>query len=160
MAKNEKLVKAMKGNKNGIVLKESEERIKAYTSYCDHIAKGFPKEAWFYRNGKFHCSWQTMEKYIKEDPDLEPFLMEKAQSESYKLWFEKGMNLVEGNVKRNSSPVVWQTIMRNMFKKQKWDQQELEPERRHEVHAEAIFNAWKGKAQEVSPHSSIDVEKY
>ncbi len=109
------------GNKRGVAVKDPEERARAFQSYCEHIASGYPKGAWFYLSDVAHCSWETMEKYIKENPtEFDAFLVECAKAASYRKWFARGENLSDGKVKGNPSPHTWATIMRNMFS---WDKE-------------------------------------
>lgn len=146
-------MRSQPNNKNSMSLKEPEERLKAYQSYCKHISDGYPKKAWSYRNGEFKCSWETMENYIKEfTTDLDPFLMRESHANSYKDWFDKGRNLSDGKVKGHPSPHTYAVIMRNMFN---WDRDTREPERHHETHAETIFNQWKEQAPKTN-----EFEKY
>jgi hypothetical protein len=115
---------AFLGNDNGTALKDPQERRKAYESYCQHIADGYPKEAWFYENGSSHCCWRTMDRYIEKNPvEFQSFLKDKSHSSSYKLWFERGKKLSLGEIKGNTSPHTWATIMRNMFH---WDKEKKE----------------------------------
>ncbi len=106
------------GNKNGIKIKDKESRQQVFKAYLSHLESGFPKEAFSYSNEHEEtCCWKTMNKWIKENPiEFPPILIEQAMAKRYKLWFEIGMKMVRG------SPVVWQTIMRNMFKEYGWDQ--------------------------------------
>lgn len=107
------------GNTNGTALKDPEERQKAYRSFCQNIADGYPVAAWSYRNGEHKCHWQTMVRYIEENPlEFEVFLKEESHSISYKKWFDRGIKLTDGEMKGNPSPQTWATIMRNMFD---WD---------------------------------------
>lgn len=113
--------KSQPGNQHGIKIKDEDARQDAYRSYCDYVASGKPKQAWSYRKGEHTCCWKTMERYMRENPSEFPtFLMQEAESKRYRLWFEKGEKLMEGKYKFGS-PVIWQTIMRNMFKDVGWD---------------------------------------
>lgn len=112
-------------NQNGVKLKDSDLRQEAYKQYCKHIAEGWPKESFVFEHPEFSVHWQTIDKYIEDNPsEFDPILMKKARSLRYKHWFGKGANLMEGKFK-NGSPVVWQTIMRNIFKDVGWDREEL-----------------------------------
>ena len=110
------------GNTSGTALKDPDERQRAYKNYCAHLAEGYPKAAWSYRNGEYHCTYQTIESYMKINPlEFDPFLKEEAHSNSYKDWFDQGRDLSGGKVMGNPSPQTWATIMRNMFS---WDRED------------------------------------
>lgn len=112
------------GNKFRQKFKTPEIRQEAYKQYCEHIAKGFPKEAFHFKHPTEPVCYKTLEKYIKENPEEFPsILMEEAKADRFKMWFEEGWALVKGLYKRGS-PVVWQTIMRNIGKEIGWDQVE------------------------------------
>jgi len=116
---------APEGNTNGTKLKDPATRQQAYKQYCDHIASGYPKQAFFFKHPTDSVSWATLERYIEENPiEFDSSKMEEAQSERFKLWLDKGNCLVNGKYK-GGSPVVWQVIMRNIFKKDGWDQDML-----------------------------------
>jgi hypothetical protein len=111
-------------NKWGVGIKDTDERQIAYLSYCDHIAGGHAKDSWFYDNPASggHCTWQTMEKWIKENNDNEfnPFIKSKAEALCYKF-FEKHLidSITGANTKVNIAGL--QMAMRNKFG---WDRQE------------------------------------
>src|SRR5690242_1146786 len=125
MAKSVARSEAGKGNKNGVKLKDPDIRQEAYRQYCAHIARGYPKEAFCFEHPDFDVHWETLDKYIEENPvEFPPSLMKKARAERYKTLFGEGIKLMQGEYPKGS-PVVWQTIMRNIFKAEKWDQKEL-----------------------------------
>lgn len=116
---------APKGNKNGLKLKQPAVRQEAYRQYCKHIASGKPKEAFFFSHPEHGVTWETMDVYIKENPvEFPPVLMQRAQAERYNFWLEEGGKLIRGEYK-GGSPVVWQTIMRNIFKNIGWDRDQI-----------------------------------
>lgn len=116
------------GNQLAKKLPTLELKLEAYKQYCQHIADGWPKKAFWFDHPEITLTWATIEKYIKEEPDVfSSILMEQAEAKKYKYWFGEGKTLMKGEY-NHGSPVVWQTIMRNMFKADKWDQKELEQE--------------------------------
>ena len=126
MAKNQKLAEAKKGNKNGVKLKDPNVRQEAYKQYCAHIASGYPKEAFCFEHPELDVTWETLDKYIENNPvEFPPSLMKKARAKRYSTLFGEGMKLMKGGYP-GGSPVVWQTIMRNIFKAEKWDVKDLE----------------------------------
>jgi hypothetical protein len=111
----------IKGNKSGVKLKEPEVRQEAYRQYCQHIAEGWPKEAFFFSHPNHSVCWKTMDRYIAENPsEFPPSLMADAKCKRYKHWMNEGKTLMQGGYK-HGSPSVWQTIMRNIFKDIGWD---------------------------------------
>jgi hypothetical protein len=112
---------AQPSNTNGIKLKESDVRQEAYAQYCAHIASGYPKEAFFFEHPTHSVCYKTMDKYIKENPiEFPPYLLNHAKSLRYKHWLNEGKKLMQGQY-RHGSPIVWQTMMRNIFKDIEWD---------------------------------------
>lgn len=137
------------GNQNGIKIKDPDARQDAYRDYCQHIADGYPKDAWFYKKNGHSLCYKTMEKYIADHPtEFLPILMEEAEAKRFKKWFDEGWSLIKGKY-RGGSPVVWQTIMRNIFRSKGWDVQTQEnvvdPAYRDEVGGlmQALSNAQK-----------------
>lgn len=115
---------AHKGNKTATKLKKPDVRQEAYRQYCDHIASGLPKEAFFFDHPEHSLCWKTMERYIVENSKEFPsFLMEKARAARYKHWLGEGQKLMRGDYK--GAPTVWQTCMRNIFKDIGWDQEQI-----------------------------------
>lgn len=125
--------KSLLGNQRGVKLKDASMRQEAFKQYCEWIASGMPKEAFFFDHPTHYACWETIESYIEKYPsEFPPHLIKKAMSKRYQYWFNKGKNLVEGrmeqmdrDVRGNPSPQVWQTIMRNMFKNIGWDAEQV-----------------------------------
>lgn len=110
---------APKGNQLAKKLPTPELRAEAFKSYCEHIASGYPKGCWYFKHPHLMLTDETMEKYIRDYSDeFDTILKDIAHKESYKLWFERGRKLTDGEVKGNPSPQTYALIMRNMFK---WD---------------------------------------
>lgn len=136
---------ALQGNQNGLKLKDEEVRKEAYRQYCEHIASGYPKQAFFFSHPTLSVCWKTMDKYIADNPEEFPiFLMEQAKSRRYLYWLGEGKNLMQGHYK-NGSPVVWQTIMRNIFKDEGWDQN-MQITNHHETDARKAINHYESPA--------------
>lgn len=111
----------MPGNKNAVKLKDLEVKKEAYRQYCAHLASGYPKESFFLNHPTLSCCYKTIEKYIASEPsDFPPILIEAAKAKRFQFWINEGMKLMKGEY-RFGSPVVWQTIMRNMFKDYGWE---------------------------------------
>lgn len=146
-----------KGNKRAVKLKDADVRQEAFRQYCDHIASGFPKEAFFFDHPTHSVCWRTMDRYIAECPaEFQSILMEVAKSKRYKKWFTEGIALMHGRYK-GGSPVVWQTIMRNIFKDIGWDRETLNQDNRSHVEqlAKSIRNEFIGQTET----SNSDIEQ-
>jgi hypothetical protein len=116
------------GNNWGTKLKDPKIRQKAYREYCEWIASGMPKQSFFYDDGEHSVTWQTLDKYIEDNPaEFNPLLMQKARASRFTHWFGEGKKLMSGKYK-GGSPVVWQTIMRNIFKDPDiaWDREQIQ----------------------------------
>jgi hypothetical protein len=116
---------APEGNKNGTKIKDAEMRQRAYKSFCDHIAEGYPQYAWFFDEDGYQLCWKTMRRYIDENPvEFPPLLMNRANSKKAKYWIDEGKKLMSGKYK-GGSPVAWQTIARNTLKDEGWESAEV-----------------------------------
>jgi hypothetical protein len=117
---------APKGNDYALKLKDPEVKQEAYRQYCEVIASGMPKETFKFKHPTISLTSETMDKYIKESPeDFDPILMQAARADRYRYWMTEGLMLMRGKY-RGGSPVVWQTIMRNIFKDIGWDRETLQ----------------------------------
>ena len=113
------------GNQYAVRLKDPAIRQEAYRQYCKHIGEGWPKEAFFFDHASQSASWQTLERYIKTCPDeFDIILMQQAKAMRLKYWIEEGKKIQDGRYTK-SSPIVWQTMMRNMFRDIGWDQDKV-----------------------------------
>lgn len=107
----------MGGNQFGDKLNPEQKQL-AFKQYCNHIASGLSKEAWYYEDSKdenLSLTHKTMESYIKNDPEAFPTSqLENAYSKS-RAFFEKiGIDIMTGaNPKGN--PATFQIFMRNKF---------------------------------------------
>lgn len=142
------------GNKHGVKLKDSDVRQEAFRQYCEHLASGYPKEAFFFDHPIHSVCWKTMERYISENPSEFPsILMERAKAARYKHWLGEGLTLMKGGYK-GGSPVVWQTCMRNIFKDIGWDREQIAQDNKSHVErlvesirADAISEAKEGNGE-------------
>lgn len=93
---------------------------KAYESYCHHLESGAIKETWYFEHPKISLTWETMEKYVEENPSVFPPIKSKvAYAKGYRRW-EK---LVEEHAQGKNECVTpaLQMTMRNKFG---WDREE------------------------------------
>lgn len=80
------LMPAPYGNQNAKKLDTPELRKLAYDSYCDHIAKGKDKTSW-YLEEPVELTWDTIEKYIKNDPvEFDPIKKRIAEAKGFAIW--------------------------------------------------------------------------
>lgn len=138
------------GNQRGVILKDPAIRQIAYKDFCQHIADGYPQECWSFHKDGHRCSWMTMLTYIKNDTcsEFDPLLKEQAHAEAYKKLYGEGLTLMKGGYK-NGSPVVWQTIMRNVNRRFGWDTDQIIENNKTHVQklAESIRNEPVPKAE-------------
>jgi len=120
---------AAKGNKYKLKLKTPDIRQEAFRQYCQHLAEGWPKEAFVFDHPTISVTFETIESYIKKNPEeFSQVLIQCAMAKRFKHWMQEGIKLMQGGYK-NGSPVVWQTIMRNLFKDYGWDKKEFSEEK-------------------------------
>ena len=129
---------AHKDNKYASKLKTKEIKDKVYKDYCDHIAKGYPRQAWCYEKNGLTLTQESMEKYIKEDKDIDASHKQRALSKALKLYVEWGWNMMHGRVK-NPQPAIYQIFMRNIFN---WDKDTVAKEE-----SKGAFNKWLDKVK-------------
>ena len=134
-----KLPPAPKGNQRARKLTTPELKKAAYDQYCAHIAKGKPKEAWYFEHPDMTIIWETMEQYIKDFPADFPSINKKmAESQSYGKWFDKGEEMMTSQEK--CQPAIYQMIMRNKFGWDKESSADKEARRQgEETMLEAVF---------------------
>ena len=120
--KNSKMSESLKGNTNGTKLKEAAVRQEAFRQYCEHLAEGYPKEAFFFDHEEHSVCWKTMDRYIEENPSEFPAIkIQRAKAKRYKHWLGEGKKMMTGGYER-CSPTIWTVMMRNIFKENRWDQ--------------------------------------
>ena len=113
---------APKGNNYNTALKDLDMRKRAYLKYCDWIALGKSKKSFYFEEGECTCTWEAMERYIKEDPEeYDPIQMKAAMAKGYALWEGHVEESATGlNEKANTASL--QMKMRNRFGWDKKDQ--------------------------------------
>ena len=107
-----------KGNQAAKKLVTDEEKRAAYKEYCEYVASGKPRKAWRWRHPGKTITWNTIEKYIREEPDVfDPIYKEMAAADSLDHWFSDLSDSAKGiNPKANVASL--QIILRNMHA---WD---------------------------------------
>ena len=122
------LSEAMKGNDNGLKLKDRDVRQRAYDKYCEWLSKGKTKKSFSFKEKQpdgsiLMAHWQTIESYIKSDPaEFDPLKREIAYAEGCAKWESVVDDTAEGARKDTSVPTL-NMIMRNKYK---WDTVEHE----------------------------------
>lgn len=130
---------AHKGNNYATKLKTKEDKDKVYKDYCEHIAKGRSHKSWYYDKDNLKLTWVSIENYIKEDKDFDPYNKEIAISKALGYWEKLGFRMMVGEIEK-CQPAIYQMNMRNRFG---WDR---ETQTREE--SKGVFNKWLGKAKE------------
>lgn len=109
------------GNKIAVKLTSPELKKEAYEEYCKHVAAGHSKDTWYFKDeDRLLCTFETIEKYMKEEPDVfPPIKMNISKCKSKGIWEGKGLEMMEG--KKRCEPAIYQMFMRNKFG---WDKPE------------------------------------
>lgn len=122
MSEKNKRSESMKGNLNRVAIKDEQVRQMAYASYCEHLSKGKSKKSWYFDNEEYpncRCTWETMEKYIKDTSEFDPLKKKFAESKGYAHWESVVEDSAIGkNTKANTATL--QMLMRNKYG---WDKQ-------------------------------------
>lgn len=114
---------ARPGNTCAVKLNSDELKRDAYAQYCAHIASGIPKKAWCFEHPELTLTWETMEKYIREEPGVfDPIHKKVSETKSLKYWFSILAASATGDNK-DANTASLQIIMRNKFK---WDMKDAQ----------------------------------
>lgn len=112
------------GSKNAQKLTTDELKAEAYRQYCEHLAKGKSKRSWYFDHPDLTLTWETMEKYMKDEVIFDPSKKKIAMSKGFGLWEEVVELSANGkNTKANTATL--QMLMRNKFG---WDRNGANPE--------------------------------
>lgn len=112
------------GNQINTKLDTLELKLEAYKQYCEHLRKGKSKKSWRMHHPDVCVTWQTLEEYIKNEPNVfNPIQMQQAQIDGYAHWEEVVEHSAKGiNEKANTASL--QMVMRNKFGWDKDDKKE------------------------------------
>jgi hypothetical protein len=88
-------------------------KTEAYRQFCEHIAQGKPKREWRFLHPKLSLTYKTMKKYLKNEKDFPPMLMEVAESRGFAVWEQVVIDAVLGKNKKSAASL--QMTMRNKF---------------------------------------------
>jgi len=112
------------GHQNSKKLTTPELCQEAYKQYCDYIAGGGTKEAWYFEHPDLTLTSRTMENYIKNDPvNFPPVNKEIAECKSLNHWLTTGKDMMVGEIPK-CQPAIFQMFMRNKFG---WDKESRNP---------------------------------
>jgi hypothetical protein len=115
---------APKGNKYGLKLKDPDIRQIAYDDYCAHLAKGKSKRSWCFEHKDLTCTWETMEKYLKDETEFDPIKKHVAHTKGFKRWEGVVEDAAEG-INKDANTASLQMLMRNKYGWDKNDNKEL-----------------------------------
>lgn len=130
----------VKGNKNGLKLKDPKVRQEAYKQYCAWIALGNSKESFTFDHPTLSVTWETMEKYIKQNPmEFEPIHKKRAEAKSLEHWEDLGKKMMLGKIQK-CQPAIYQMFMRNKFG---WDKESLQRDETTETDLKRLAKIWR-----------------
>jgi len=113
---------AHKENTYAKKLTTDELKKEAFDSYLAHIAKGKSKKSWWFDHEDITITWQTMETYIKNEPQVFNSLkIERAKSAGYNIWEQVAEDSAKG-INKDANTASLQMVMRNKFGWDKEDQ--------------------------------------
>ena len=108
------------GHETNKKLKTLELKKEAFRQYLEHLSKGKSKKSWYFEHPDLTLLWQTMETYIREEPEIfNPIQIEMAHAKGYQYWEQVAETSAEGKNQANTASL--QMVMRNKFG---WDKQE------------------------------------
>jgi len=109
------------GNQNAKKLKTPELRALAYQQYCEHLAQGKDKKCWYFEHPEVTLLWETMEKYIREDPvEFDPIKKKVAEAKGFGYWESVVHDSAVGKNK-DANTASLQMVMRNKYQ---WNSQD------------------------------------
>lgn len=118
--KNLKTAEQMVGNEHAS--KQMDVMLtRVFPAFLAHLAEGYPKQAFSYKDKDFYCCCDTVESYIDKYPDkFDPELVKAAKAERYKNLMSIGVDQSKGKIKGGNA-ISWSTIMRNVLRAEGWD---------------------------------------
>lgn len=117
----QKAREASLGNTFAKKLITEELKLQVFDSYLSHLAKGKSKKSWWFDNGQVTITWQCMESYIKNEPEVfDSLQIERAKSNGYQIWEQVVEDSAKG-LNRDANTASLQMLMRNKFN---WDKED------------------------------------
>ena len=132
---------ARPGNNHNATLKTFELKQMAYKQYCKHIADGLVKKSWYFDHPELKLTWNSMERYIAEDSDLDPQEKEIAFSKGYQKW-EKVVGDSAAGDNKNANTATLQMLMRNKYG---WDKDSYGQKDSNEPLLKKMARRWREK---------------
>lgn len=131
----------------------------AYKQYCAHIAKGFPRKAWRFHHPDVSITWNTIEKYIREEPEVfDPIKKEEAAADSLQYWFSFLADSAKGdNQKANVASL--QIILRNMHAWDAKDPQQQNTDNNFQAAQETLMRQLKDMQEKSCANEANDVQE-
>lgn len=109
------------GNDYGLKLKDPELRQLAYKRYCEWLSKGKSKKSFTFVEGEYMAHWQTIESYIKNNPnEFDPIKKEIAFAKGYAYW----ENITDGTADGSNKDACVPALNMTMRNKYGWDSNE------------------------------------
>ena len=125
------------GNQFAKKLDTKELREEAYRQYCKHIADGYPKDCWRFKHPEVTLTWETMEKYIKNDPtEFDPEQKKMAEIDGRKSWIQKCMDSATGADEGKSNTASLQMCMRNIMG---WDKRDTQVQNQYAIDVNLVM---------------------
>jgi len=113
---------ALKDNTYAKKLTTNQLKTQAFKSYLDHIALGKSKKSWWFEHEELTLTWQTMDTYIKNEPQVfNPLKIEIAKSKGYNHWEQVAEESAKG-INKDANTASLQMVMRNKFG---WDKEDF-----------------------------------
>jgi len=107
------------GNTYSKKLTTKELKEEAFRQYCEHLAKGKSKRSWWFEHPELSLTWETMEKYLREDPDFDSIKKSISESKGFRVWEDVVEESANGK-NRKANTATLQMLMRNKFG---WDKE-------------------------------------
>ncbi len=128
---------AHKENTYAKKLTSDELKRKAFESYLAHMAKGKSKKSWWFDHEDITLTWQTMDTYIKNEPQVfSSIQIEAAKSKGYNLWEQVVEDSAKG-INKDANTASLQMLMRNKYE---WDKQDAAPKSTNETLVEKFLD--------------------
>lgn len=131
---------AHKDNKYATKLKTLELKRLAYDQYCEHLATGKAKKSWYFDHPEIMITWQTMEKYIANEPEVfNPIHKEIAWAKGYQKWEQIVSDSAIG-ANKDANTATLQMVMRNKYH---WDREESNEKDDAQSLLQALATRWR-----------------
>lgn len=112
---------AAQGNTYAKKLANQELKEEAFRQYLAHLALGKSKKSWYFEHPELTLTWQTMDTYIRDEPQVFNSLkIECAKCKGYQVWEQVAEDSAKG-INKDANTASLQMVMRNKFG---WDKEE------------------------------------